>query len=154
MKDTWTLRKWINANPRRAFFVAGVFFVPAFWLAFCQLSFDNRCAQTMGYLDASYIRTTRGFSTEYSVGYSYEVSGVTYRGWDGSLSEKPISRISPVYYDPQNPRKSQLERGRWRFLAACGGFFLLLGIIGYGAANKKAREAAAKNALHDNFTRN
>jgi len=77
------------------------------------------------------------YGSEYYVGYSYKVSGSTYRS---SYPPAPTHLHSPgeeiaVYYNPSRPKSSVLERGiQWGMVIPglwVGGGFILIFVGGY-----------------------
>jgi len=96
------------------YFACVVFVVLGFgsvWIAIDSYIFDNACVATVGELDNKYLYQRKNFLKSYSVEYKYSYEGQSYTGYQ-TIYDKPLIKETIVYFLPNDPTKSRLDRGR------------------------------------------
>ena len=73
--------------------------------------FNKACVATLGEFDNSYIRQSNRFISSYGVKYYFNYGGQLYEGHE-TIYDKPLIRETIVYFLPNEPNKSRLDRGR------------------------------------------
>ena len=99
--------------------LAGCFFL---WSVFSNLSLAYRCNEVDGHINNRYGVLKKMFFAPYTITYYYTVDGIQYTGKD-SVSEKPTNIAARVFYDPQDPKISQLEF-KWKLSLFFGIMFM------------------------------
>ena len=92
------------------------------WDVFSNLSLAYRCNEVDGHINNRYGVLKKMFFAPYTITYYYTVDGIQYTGKD-SVSEKPTNIAARVFYDPQDPKISQLEF-KWKLSLFFGIMFM------------------------------